>query len=352
MRRKQRQTSLEQVGALLERTRVYQLATVTPGGKPVLRTLNGVWVEGWVLFHGAVGGEKSSCLGGSAVVSAYEEIAFLPSYFFDHARATPATTFYESAEIQGTLCDVADPDLKVKMLSALMRKYQPEGGYQELSSTSELYKKDLRSVRVFGVRAEALCGKANLGQDKPLEVVKAIVEGLWKRGEPGDCSAIERILAHNEEARPLSLRATMHDHAIRLVVSASPLLVNMHAELLCEQYWRKGVTLREIETSIWGSSAWVGAIDSGGRLLGAARASSDSAWSAQIMDVVVSEEARSQGIGTRLMEVLLDHPAVRGCRFQRLGTQDAMNFYRKWGFALAEDISLGFPSYTMLRRLE
>src|SRR5690606_5738317 len=141
----------------------YQLATVDPGGNPVLRTLNGVWVNGWVLFHGAIAGEKTTCIGQRAVVSAYEEVAFLPSYFFDRDRATPATTFYESAEVKGLLCDVADPELKVAMLTALMRKYQAEGGYREISTTSDLYRKDLRSVRVFGVQVEAICGKANLG---------------------------------------------------------------------------------------------------------------------------------------------------------------------------------------------
>jgi len=350
MRRKQRKTSVELAQALLERTRAYHLATLDPSGKPVLRTLNGVWVGGWVLFHGAIAGEKASCIGQPAVVSAYEEVAFLPSYFFDPDRATPATTFYESAEAKGLLCDVADPELKVGMLAALMQKYQTEGGYRKLSATSDLYKKDLRSVRVFGVQVETICGKANLGRDKPAQVVTAIVEGLWKRGLPGDPAAVERILDHKEEARPASWRGVLRGKDVRFVVSPSPTLIHSHAELLRGQYWRGQTEPVEIETSIKNSSAWVGAVDPEGELLGAARASSDSAWSAQIMDVVVSEKARSQGLGTRLMELLLDHPAVRGCRFQRLGTQDAMEFYRKWGFVRAEEVNLGFVSHAMMRR--
>ena len=47
---------------------------------------------------------------------------------------------------------------------------------------------------------------------------------------------------------------------------------------------------------------------------------------------MVWADRRGSGAGTAVMELLLDHPAVRVARHVRLTTRDAMAFYRRIGF--------------------
>jgi len=44
----------------------------------------------------------------------------------------------------------------------------------------------------------------------------------------------------------------------------------------------------------------------------------------------------SRGLGAAVMNLLLDHPAVRRCRVVTLATRDAQRFYGRLGFAAAE----------------
>ncbi len=51
-----------------------------------------------------------------------------------------------------------------------------------------------------------------------------------------------------------------------------------------------------------------------------------------VHDVAVAPHLRGGQVGSALMRLLLDHPAVRGVRHVRLSTKDAMPFYRRLGF--------------------
>ncbi len=335
MRKKQRAAPEALALELLESAEAFHLATTTPAGDPVLRVLNGVVVRDWILFHGAFAGEKSTCLERPAVVSVHETVADIPSYFVDPEKACPATTFYRSAQASGVLRDVTDGDLKKEMLTALMKKYQPEGGYEPFSS--EIYRKDLRAVRVFGLKVEHLCAKVSLGQDRPAERTGRVVQGLWARGKERDAAAIELVLALSPEARPSAWRRQVRGEELVLCVHPSAQMCRAHAQLLVGQYWRRTSTLEEMQASVQGSSAWVGACRSTGELVGAARATSDGSWVASVFDVVVREDFRGLGLGKWLMTSLLDHPRVRSTQRQQLGTADAMRFYEGLGFQLESE---------------
>lgn len=312
----------------------------------MLRCLNGVLVDDWILFHGAIKGEKSSCLGRAAVISAQEEIADIPSHFVDNEKACPATTYYRSAQAKGTIENIESTEMKARMLQALMEKLQPEGGHVPLRADEPFYQSDYRAVRVFGMKLESVTGKENLGQDRPPERTRRVVEGLFQRGKPRDLEAIECILELSPSARPpswaLGAGLTLH-------VSPTPADIEQHARLLSSEYWRVGSSRAEIERSISHSSAWVGARDAEGRLLAAGRALSDGDWAANIYDVVVAPESRGLGLGKAVMKLLLEHPRVKHCRRQRLGTKDAEAFYARLGFSDEKEQPLPFPSTVMLR---
>src|SRR5689334_22453836 len=108
MRRPEFLTDREQALRFLAQADVVRLSTTRPDGEPVLRTLNAVLDQDYLLFHGAKAGEKSLCLGRAAVAAADEVIASIPSYFVDPERACPATTFYESVQVHGRIERIDD----------------------------------------------------------------------------------------------------------------------------------------------------------------------------------------------------------------------------------------------------
>lgn len=347
MRRKQRQTSVDRGLELLQRAPTHFLATTTPEGEPVVRCLNGVLVDDWLLFHGAIKGEKSSCLGRPAVVSAHEEVADIPSHFVDDQKACPATTYYCSVQAKGTLVNVEATELKARMLQTLMEKLQPEGGHVPLRADEPIYQSDYRAVRVFGMKIVSVTGKESLGQDRPAERTQKIVEGLFRRGKAGDLVAMERILERSPAARPPFLNVSA---GFTLHVAPSPADIQEHARLVAAEYWRVDCSVEEIQRSIAHSSAWVGVHDERGRLVAAARALADGDWAANIYDVVVEPASRGLGLGNAVMRLIVDHPRIKHCRRQRLGTRDAQAFYQQFGFADEADLSPSFPSTVMLRR--
>ena len=66
-----------------------------------------------------------------------------------------------------------------------------------------LYTAELRNVLVLRVRPELVDGKAKLGQNRTPAERRKIVEGLRRRGAPGDEAAIAAILEACAEAAPV-----------------------------------------------------------------------------------------------------------------------------------------------------
>ncbi|HET9953540.1 MAG TPA: pyridoxamine 5'-phosphate oxidase family protein [Polyangiaceae bacterium] len=347
MRRAEFSMDRAQAREFLARAELIRLATSTPEGEPVLRTLNAVVLDDWLLFHGAKAGEKARCLGRTAVVSADELLATVPSYFTDPERACPATSLYESAMAQGTLESIQDGELKARMLTALMQKYQPEGGYAPIDHTSEMYRGAVRGVLVFGVRLDRIAGKLKVLQNKPPEVIRQVIEGLWQRGGVRDVHAIQRIFGGNPGLeRPA--RFMIASHGLRLEPELTEQDWAATFALIRDQYWNRDYSQQELRRAHLESSAWVGVRSASGELVGTARAVSDNSKHTYLADVVIEERQRGRGIGRRLIEFLLEHPKVRASRVVRLGTADAQPFYRKLGFVPPSEVDFGFSSTPML----
>lgn len=344
MRKKARRTSEEAAWELLATAPAVHLASTTPEGAPLVRVLNAAVASGRVLFHGAVFGEKATCLGRPAVVSAFQEFAFVPSHFRDAHKACPATTLYRSALAYGVLRDVEDVAAKAAALEALMQKHQPEGGYTPMTPSEPLYQKDYRSTRVFELVVERVVGKASLCQDRPPAIRDAVLDGLWHRGAPGDSTAIREILEESPHPWP---ERFLGPHGVELLTAPRGDELREHARLLADQYWRQGVPLEDIERSLRGSTVWIGARDAEGRLVGAARAVTDAAWVASIHDVVVHPDLRGRGIGRAIVALLLNHAQLRGCANVHLGTADQEAFYARFGFVPSKDVKRPYPTTPM-----
>lgn len=315
---------------LLAGANIVHMASSTADGEPVLRVVHAVIVDDWLLFHGAPAGEKMNVLGRRAVVSAEEVIASIPSYFVDPERACPATTFYRSVQLHGTIERIDDANLKAAMLAALMSKHQPEGGHVPIEAQHPLYRKAIEGVLVMGVRCDHIDGKAKLGQNRtPAEIVR-IVEQLWARGGAGDARAVDLVLRANPHVpRPKFLQGP---EDVRFLCAMGEADADEATEMLRSTYWQEGTDPKQIRRSLLGSTAWVGARDATGTLVATARAMSDGARCAWMYDVIVTDERHRRGLGTALVRLLLDHPAVRGASRVLLNTLDAQGFYERFGF--------------------
>jgi ribosomal protein S18 acetylase RimI-like enzyme len=230
---------------------------------------------------------------------------------------------------------VREPERKARVLQALMEKYQPEGRHAEVRADDPLYAKAVRGLLVCELPLDDVECKAKLGQNRePAERVR-VIEHLWRRGAPDDVRAIALLVDRFPElARPAFLAAPP---GLRLACHLEGAELDEATSLLEGAYWLTGQTRAAVRAALAASTALVSARDdASGRLVGFARAVSDGkvAW---IYDVIVAPGTRESGVGRAVMKLLLDHPAVRGARHVRLGTRDAMPFYRRLGFVATEE---------------
>jgi GNAT superfamily N-acetyltransferase/nitroimidazol reductase NimA-like FMN-containing flavoprotein (pyridoxamine 5'-phosphate oxidase superfamily) len=334
MRREIFRTPDQAARDLLARAPFVHLASTDPDGAPVLKVVHGVLVDGLLCFHAAPTGEKTATIGRPAVASYEEVVAEIPSYFTDPERACPATTLYESVQVHGALVRVDDEASKARVLAALMARFQPEGGHAPIDPAhpayADLYARAVRGLLVVGLTLDRVDGKQKLAQNKSADERTKILAGLWRRGRRGDVHAIERVRAIGADAPFLRGPADTTLH-----VEFAERFAARTADLLRGTYWNTGIGDDDLVAAQRGATAWVGAtIDD--RLVGCARAIADSVKWAWIYDVVVDEALRGRGVGRALVQLLLDHPCVRGCRRVALRTQDAQGVYAPLGFSERE----------------
>lgn len=155
----------------------------TPYSLPV----NFVYTDDIVYFHGAKKGKKKEFIesNSKASFSIAQPYSMIQSYFSSSdGMACPATQFFRSLCADGDIIIVKDYDEKVKALSIMMQKLQPEGQYKPLSD--EVYKKMINATEVFRFDIKEICGKVKLGQHLPKEKFDMILEHLEKRGSKID----------------------------------------------------------------------------------------------------------------------------------------------------------------------
>jgi GNAT superfamily N-acetyltransferase len=111
----------------------------------------------------------------------------------------------------------------------------------------------------------------------------------------------------------------------------------IHRFLSTEAYWSPGVAREVVERSIAGSLPF-GVYTDGGEQVGFARVVTDYATFAWIADVFVVQEHRGRGLGKRLVEAILSHGDLKGLRRWMLGTADAHELYRRYGFDELRDV--------------
>ncbi len=101
-------------------------------------------------------------------------------------------------------------------------------------------------------------------------------------------------------------------------------------------FWASGRSQRELSRMLAGSQAVVSAWQ-GRALVGFGRATSDGVFRAVLWDVVVAAEHQGQGLGRRIVEALLEAPALQGVERTYLMTTNSAGFYEQLGFTAVDN---------------
>ncbi len=129
---------------------------------------------------------------------------------------------------------------------------------------------------------------------------------------------------------------------ILLSTDNSKLDITTIHDFLRTSYWAKDVLISVIEKAIKNSLCF--GIYENSKQIGFARVISDYATSALLRDVFILESYQGQGLGKWLIEYILAYPALQDVPKWLLGTKDAHELYRRYGFE-----NLAAPETFMIR---
>jgi GNAT superfamily N-acetyltransferase len=111
-------------------------------------------------------------------------------------------------------------------------------------------------------------------------------------------------------------------------------------------YWGRWRTRQDVDLQVAGAWRVVGCYEEhGGNMVGFARALSDGVGIAYLADVFVLPEHRGQGLGRRLVDVMVDQGPGSGFRWL-LHTADAHGLYSGFGFRQPDHMLLERPHET------
>ena len=193
--------SYDKVKEFLHQEHVGRFATVDSNGYPQIIPMNFVFLNDAVYMHSHPRGEKIENFRANQKVGfeVDRELEFLPSYFEDPRNASLADTLYISVVMKGMASLVTDREEKTKALNGLMEKYQPEGGYDPITSDMRV----LDGVAVIKVVPKTLHGKYKIGQHLSQIDRVDLAQKIFKRNSP---SAKQTLKIMGFEVTPEGLK--------------------------------------------------------------------------------------------------------------------------------------------------
>ncbi len=170
--------SKEKIIEFLNQQETGRVSSIDKDGFPQIIPMNFVYANDAIYMHSHPKGEKLDNISKNPKVGfeVDQSLEFLPSYFTSPTDASQADTLYISVVIKGKASLVSDPKEKTMALNELMKKYQPEGGYEKLTPDMGV----VEEVAIIKVIPATMRGKYKIGQhwDKKtrLDIAKKILE--------------------------------------------------------------------------------------------------------------------------------------------------------------------------------
>jgi len=170
--------SKEKIKEFLDLEHVGRIASIDENGFPQIIPMNFVFLNDAIYMHSHTKGEKLDNIKRNEKVGfeVDRELEFLPSYFEDPKDASLADTLYISVVVKGICSIVEDRNEKTLALNGLMKKYQPEGGYDPLKPEMQA----VDEVAIIKVEPDSFRGKYKIGQNlqkqEKIELAEKILE--------------------------------------------------------------------------------------------------------------------------------------------------------------------------------
>ena len=171
--------SKEKIIEFLSSESTGRIASMDADGFPQIIPMNFVFINDVVYMHSHIRGEKLENIKRNDKVGfeVDRNLEFLPSYFFDPTDASLADTLYISVVMKGICQIIENNEEKTLALNALMKKYQPEGGYEPMNPEMEV----LNEVAVIKVTPQTMRGKYKIGQNLKDSEKRQLAENIFKR---------------------------------------------------------------------------------------------------------------------------------------------------------------------------
>ena len=174
--------SKEKIIEFLSSQQTGRVASIDENGFPQIIPMNFVFINDVVYMHSHIKGEKLDNIRRNQKVGfeVDKSLEFLPSYFSDPTDASLADTLYISVVIKGNASIVSDKEEKTNALNGLMKKYQPEGGYEPIKPDMDV----LKEVEVIKIIPESLRGKYKIGQNMDMKSRIDLAKQFLERNSP------------------------------------------------------------------------------------------------------------------------------------------------------------------------
>ena len=174
--------SKEKIIEFLSSQQTGRISSIDENGYPQIIPMNFVFINDAVYMHSHIRGEKLDNIRRNQKVGfeVDKSLEFLPSYFSDPTDASLADTLYISVVIKGNCSIVSDKEEKTTALNGLIKKYQPEGGYEPIKPEMEV----LKEVEVIKIVPESLKGKYKIGQNMDMKSRIDLARQILKRNSP------------------------------------------------------------------------------------------------------------------------------------------------------------------------
>ena len=119
----------------------------------------------------------------------------------------------------------------------------------------------------------------------------------------------------------------------RIIETLTESQVSDLMDLYKNEFWCDKRTREDVVKMLASTDVTIGLVDEGDRLIGFTRVITDFVYRAMIFDVIVKPTHRKTGLGTVLMDAVLNHPELQAVESLALNClPNMMPFYERWGF--------------------
>ncbi|MEO1783561.1 pyridoxamine 5'-phosphate oxidase family protein [Thermodesulfobium sp. 4217-1] len=196
MRRKEFEISeIKEIQEILDMCEYGVLSLVDLSNKPYSVPISFFYYDNNVYFHSAKNGKKVDIIRENPIACfvAVKPYSFLPSYFKNEKIACFAGQAYASVYFEGKITEIKDNTKKCEYLNILMKKYQPEGGYDPIEFEDVNYTKSVENIILFQLKTSYISAKFKFDQHRSKDNNLDLISKLKGRGTTADLETAKMI---------------------------------------------------------------------------------------------------------------------------------------------------------------